>query len=82
MTNGTSAYEIMQLGAAATVVFTIIGIVWLVLCIVLFFKVWGMTNDVAKIKDTLNEWIDIEHPATHNLTETTEPSAENTAGQA
>ncbi len=24
-----------------------------ILCIVLFFKVWGMTNDVSKIKDRL-----------------------------
>ena len=30
--------------------------------IILFFKVWGMTNDTAKIKDILQEWLDLEHP--------------------
>lgn len=45
----------------ATVVF-FFGILWWVLCIVLFFKVWAMTNDVNKIKDMLKEWLDIEHP--------------------
>ena len=30
--------------------------------IILFFKIWGMTNNVAEIKDTLKEWLDIEHP--------------------
>lgn len=33
-----------------------------ILCIVLFFKVWGMTNDVSKIKDLLKEQLDLEHP--------------------
>lgn len=28
----------------------IIGIVWAILCLILFFKVWGMTNDVRTIK--------------------------------
>jgi hypothetical protein len=33
-----------------------------ILCIVLFFKVWIMTNDVSKIKDILKEQMDLEHP--------------------
>ena len=33
-----------------------------ILCIVLFFKIWIMTNDVSKIKDMLKEQLDLEHP--------------------
>lgn len=33
---------------------SIVLIVFGVLQIILFFKMWGMTNDVAKIKDVLN----------------------------
>lgn len=29
----------------------VVSIVWSVLCIILFFKVWGMCNDVAEMKD-------------------------------
>jgi putative lipase involved disintegration of autophagic bodies len=28
--------------------------VWAVLCLVLFFKIWGMCNDVSKIKSQLD----------------------------
>ena len=31
----------------------IIGFVWCVLCIILFFKVWGMCNNVGRILDLL-----------------------------
>lgn len=34
----------------------------LILSIILFFKIWIMTNDVSKIKDLLQEILDIEHP--------------------
>ena len=34
-------------------VFLFIGVVLFVLCIILFFKIWFMTNDVAKIKEIL-----------------------------
>ncbi|MFZ1301459.1 MAG: hypothetical protein WAQ27_02680 [Candidatus Microsaccharimonas sp.] len=33
-----------------------------ILCIVLFFKIWVMTNDVGKIKNLLQEQFDLEHP--------------------
>ncbi len=42
--------------------FLLIALVPTILSIVLFFKVWFMTNDVSKIKDLLQELIDIEHP--------------------
>ena len=32
----------------------IISIIWWILCIVLFFKVWGMCNDVRKIKNQID----------------------------
>lgn len=31
----------------------ILSIIWSVLCIALFFKIWGMTNDVEEIKNIL-----------------------------
>lgn len=31
----------------------IVVIVWSILCLVLFFKLWGMTNDVKKILETI-----------------------------
>ena len=33
----------------------IIGIAWFVCCIVLFFKVWGMCNDVRRILQILEQ---------------------------
>lgn len=40
----------------------VIGALVTLLNITLFFKIWGMTNDTTKIKDILQEWLDIEHP--------------------
>ena len=39
-----------------------IGVLWFVLGIILFFKIWFMTNDVAKIKELLTVQMDLEHP--------------------
>lgn len=36
------------------VFFYFLSIVWSVLCLVLFFKIWGMCNDVSKIKSQLD----------------------------
>ena len=33
--------------------YIILAIVWSILCLILFFKVWVMTNDVREIKDHL-----------------------------
>lgn len=46
--------------------FLFLGIIWWLLCIILFFKVWGMTNDVSKMKDMLREQLDLEHPYVEN----------------
>ncbi len=35
------------------VLLIILGIIWSILGIILFFKVWGMTNDIKKIKNYL-----------------------------
>lgn len=43
-------------------VILLIGAVVAALNIILFFKIWGMTNDTEKIKNILQEWLDIEHP--------------------
>ena len=34
---------------------SILGIVWSILSIILFFKIWGMTNDVKEINHNLFE---------------------------
>lgn len=31
----------------------ILAFVWSILCLILFFKIWGMTSDVAEIKELL-----------------------------
>ena len=41
----------MEQLAGLTLLFAILGIVWSILCLILFFKVWGMTNDVRDIKE-------------------------------
>jgi hypothetical protein len=35
-------------------VFYIISIVWWIICLILLFKVWGMCNDVSKIKNQID----------------------------
>ncbi len=30
-----------------------LGLAWSILCLILFFKIWGMTNDVREIKTLL-----------------------------
>ena len=34
-------------------IYIFISLVWGVLCLILFFKIWGMTNDVRDIKEHL-----------------------------
>ena len=34
-----------------SVFIAIVSLVWAVFSIILFFKIWGMTNDVRKMKD-------------------------------
>ena len=31
----------------------LLGLVWTILCVILFFKVWGMTNDIKAIRELL-----------------------------
>jgi len=52
----------LSLNAAAMLIVITIGIIWWALCIILFFKIWTMTNDVAKIKEMFEEQLDLEHP--------------------
>ena len=59
-----SEEAITNLGVSAGFGFFIIfmGILWFLLCVILFFKVWGMTNDVSEIKRMFKEQLDLEHP--------------------
>ena len=40
---------------------SILAIVWSILCLILFFKIWGMTNNVQEIRDFI---IDGKKPET------------------
>lgn len=51
-------------------VFSIILTIWAILNIILFFKIWGMTNDVKKLKDF------IVGMNTNNVSETSELQSE------
>ncbi len=33
----------------------IIGLIWTILCLILFFKIWGMTKDVKEINHNIYE---------------------------
>ena len=59
-----SEEAITTLGVSAGFGFFIIfmGILWFLLCVILFFKIWGMTNDVSEIKKMFKEQLDLEHP--------------------
>lgn len=41
---------------------SIVVIIWSILCLVLFFKLWGMTNDVKKILETITPKKEIVKP--------------------
>ena len=57
---------LQALNGVYAIILLTFAIIWSVLCIILFFKVWVMTNDVSKIKDMLKEWLDLEHPLVEN----------------
>lgn len=45
------ATTILGLGAGFSIFIIFLGILWFLLCVILFFKIWGMTNDVRDIKN-------------------------------
>lgn len=56
------AATIFGLGAGFGIFIIILGILWFLLCFILFFKIWGMTNDISEIKNMFKEQLDLEHP--------------------
>jgi hypothetical protein len=58
--------QLFTTGSALAGVIAFITILWFVLSVILFFKIWNMTNDVSKIKDMLKEWLELEHPLNEN----------------
>ena len=42
-------------GAFFGLIIMLLGLAWFVCCIILFFKVWGMCNDVKKILFILSQ---------------------------
>ena len=56
------AETIFGLGVGFGIFIIFLGILWFLLCVILFFKIWGMTNDVSEIESLLKEQIDLDHP--------------------
>ena len=56
------AANIFGLGAGFGIFILFLGALWWALCIILFFKIWGMTNDVSEIKNMFKEQFELEHP--------------------
>ena len=50
--------QVQALSAGTALIFLFFTVIPLILSIILFFKVWIMTDDISRIK----EWIDLEHP--------------------
>ena len=60
MTEGTET--IFGLSAGFGIFAIAVSILWFLLCVILFFKIWAMTNDIRDIRDKMEEWLDLEHP--------------------
>ena len=56
------AATIFGLSAGLGLFIIFLGILWFLLCVILFFKIWGMTNTVSEIRSLLKEQLDLEHP--------------------
>lgn len=39
------------------VLISVVAVVWSILCIILFFKIWGMCNNISAIRDILHKSI-------------------------
>ena len=37
--------------------FVVLALIWSILCLILFFKIWRMTNDVCIIKDLMHRLV-------------------------
>jgi len=57
---GLLGIQLLSGGVGLFILF--MGILAWLLCVILFFKIWGMTNDISQMKNMLKEWLDIEHP--------------------
>lgn len=57
-----SSFQALLVGGGLLLLPIMIGIIWFVSCIVLFFKIWKMTNDVVEIKELFKEKMNLEHP--------------------
>lgn len=58
-------------------IFLIIALIWSILCLILFFKVWGMTSDVSEIKELL-KGISYNKQVSFDETTQQDKSTENT----
>lgn len=60
MTEEVASFFGISAGIGIFMVF--VGVLWGILNIILFFKIWEMTNDVREIKEMFKEQLDLEHP--------------------
>ena len=49
------------------VLIAFLSIIWSILCLILFFKIWGATNDIAEMKDMMHSFL-------NNYTNSNRPS--------
>lgn len=67
------AATFLGLGAGFGVFVVVVGIIWFILNVILFFKIWDMTNDMRELKNMFREQLDLEHP----FVDDEEPAKEN-----
>ena len=48
-----------------SVLLWLVGFIFFILSIILFFKIWGMTNDVAKIREMMEAAEEVEEASEH-----------------
>ncbi len=46
--------------------YAVLTLIWCVLCVILFFKVWGMTSDVSEIKKMFQQYLSASMPSKSN----------------
>ena len=53
--------NIISIGSGVSALLFTIAIVGWILSVILFFKIWGMTNDVREMKEMIRDVIDAEY---------------------
>lgn len=52
----------MSTDSELTGIIYVVAIIAVLIQLWFFIKIWAMTNDTRRIKELLEEWLDLEHP--------------------